>query len=179
MRCGRAGRPPPPAWTRRRALGARSDGSAIIGELFYTLHVIAPAFVALTRPSDRYAQRLRALHLRNPVLRSARAVQLLSVRSAHAFAGVAQDFCGPLQAWQAARFDTIPAPIADAWPPSAARPRTRSARPSCGAPPCACAPWACASPCASASSGCAARWTSTRFKGDQVDTALGAAACGP
>jgi hypothetical protein len=94
-----------------RALGARRDGSAIVGELFYTLHVIAPAFVALGPPSDRYAHALRALRLRSPVLRSARAVQLLSVRSAHAFAGVAADFCGPLRAWQDARFDTIPAPI--------------------------------------------------------------------
>ena len=97
-----------------RSLGASRDGSAFVGEIFYALHVIAPAFVALGPPGDRYVHALRGLRLRNPVLRSARAVQLLSARSAGAFAGVSSDFCGPLRAWQDARFDTIPAPIAAA-----------------------------------------------------------------
>ena len=97
-----------------RSLGAGRDGSAFVGEIFYALHVIAPAFVALGPPGDRYVHALRGLRLRNPVLRSARAVQLLSARSAGAFAGVSSDFCGPLRAWQDARFDTIPAPIAAA-----------------------------------------------------------------
>jgi hypothetical protein len=97
-----------------RSLGARRDGSAFVGEIFYTLHVIAPAFVALWPPTGHYVHALRALRLRNPVLRSARAVQLLSARSAGRFAGVAADFCGPLRAWQDARFDTIPQPIATA-----------------------------------------------------------------
>jgi hypothetical protein len=96
-----------------RSLGVRRDGGGFLGGIFYALHVIAPVFAALGPASDRYVHALRGLPLRNPVLRSARAVQLLSARSDGALAGVSADFCGPLRAWQDARFDldTIPAPI--------------------------------------------------------------------
>jgi hypothetical protein len=96
-----------------RSLGARRDGSGFIGATFYTLHAIAPIFAAAVAPADRYASALRGLRLRNSVLRSARAVQLLNVRSVGAFARTTADFCGPLGTWQDARFDlhAIPAPI--------------------------------------------------------------------
>jgi hypothetical protein len=96
-----------------RALGARRDGGGFVGEIFYALHVTAPAFAALGPPSDRYAHALRKLRLHDPVLRSARAVQLLNVRAAHALSAVAADFCGPLRTWQDARFDlhAIPPPV--------------------------------------------------------------------
>jgi hypothetical protein len=95
------------------ARGIRRNASAFLGAMFYTLHVLAPFAATLAPAADRYAHTLRSLRLRNPVLRSARAVQLLSVRSVGDFARTDPDFCGPLSAWQAARFDAhaIPAPI--------------------------------------------------------------------
>jgi hypothetical protein len=94
-----------------RSLGARHDGSEVVGAIFYAVHAIGPLFSALVGPAARYGHALRQLRLRDPVLRSARAVQLLNVRSVAAFAGVTADFCGPLRAWQGARFGTVPAPI--------------------------------------------------------------------
>jgi hypothetical protein len=99
-----------------RSLGARRDGSGLLGDVFYTFHAIAPFFVATQPAADRYSHALRRLRLHNPVLRSARALQLLGGRSDRAFGGVSADFCGPLRTWQVARFDlgAIPASIAAA-----------------------------------------------------------------
>jgi hypothetical protein len=96
-----------------RSLGARRDGSGVLGDVFYTLHTIAPFFAATQPAADRYAIALRRLRLHNPVLRSARALELQGGLSNRAFARVSPDFCGPLRTWRDARFDlsAIPAPI--------------------------------------------------------------------
>jgi hypothetical protein len=99
--------------TARALGGRRDDGAEFIAATFYALHVIAPVEVALIPATDRYIHTLRGLRLRNPVLRSARAVLLLSARAVGAVGGTPADFCGPLRGWQDARFDlhAIPAPI--------------------------------------------------------------------
>lgn len=96
-----------------RSLGARRDGSGVLGDVFYTLHTVAPFFAATQPAVDRYAHALRRLRLHNPVLRSARASELLISLSNRAFAGVLPDFCGSLRTWQDAHFDlnATPAPI--------------------------------------------------------------------
>ena len=80
-----------------RALSARrDDGTEFAAATFYGLHVLQPLNAAYLPAAARYTDALHAMRLRNPVLRSARAVILLSVRSVHALAGTAADSCGPL-----------------------------------------------------------------------------------
>jgi hypothetical protein len=88
-----------------RALGQTGDPDySFEAQLFYTLYVTGPFLEPLERSAHDYRAALRRLHLREPTLRSARAVLLALLSAQLPSQATLSDFCGPLRAWQSAGF---------------------------------------------------------------------------